>query len=160
MFGHRGSRFCTAVPCRLIVPSWRASRPDARRLSVAAPPPLNEEPARPSPLVLQVVMQLVDSMVKRTNEQLTESTSLLQDVLRAAADPQARHPTAGTAKWGWQAANGVLRAQVGSGRPGASPLRPCLPESPPAAPSPRTPLSRRASGSCRSRPTSWRQCGA
>lgn len=38
----------------------------------------------------QVVMQLVDSMVKRTNEQLNESTSLLQDILKAAADPQVR----------------------------------------------------------------------
>ena len=37
---------------------------------------------------LQVVMQLVDGMVKRTSEQLTESTSLLQDILKAAADPQ------------------------------------------------------------------------
>ena len=33
-------------------------------------------------------MQLVDGMVKRTSEQLTESTSLLQDILKAAADPQ------------------------------------------------------------------------
>lgn len=33
-------------------------------------------------------MQLVDGMVQRTNEQLTESTSLLQDILKAAADPQ------------------------------------------------------------------------
>ena len=35
-------------------------------------------------------MQLVDGMVKATNEQLTESTSLLQDILKAAADPQVR----------------------------------------------------------------------
>lgn len=35
-------------------------------------------------------MQLVDSVVRRTNEQLTESTSLLQDILKAAADPQVR----------------------------------------------------------------------
>ena len=34
----------------------------------------------------KVVMQLVDAMVKQTNEQLSESSSLLQDILTAAAD--------------------------------------------------------------------------
>lgn len=51
-------------------------------------PHLHRPPSRPP----QVVMQLVDSMVKRTNEQLTESTGLLQEILRAAADPQVRPP--------------------------------------------------------------------
>ena len=37
---------------------------------------------------MQVVMQLVDGIVRRSSEQLSESTGLLQDILRAAADPQ------------------------------------------------------------------------
>jgi hypothetical protein len=36
----------------------------------------------------RVVMQLVDAMVQKTNEQLTASAGMLEDVLRAAADPQ------------------------------------------------------------------------
>ncbi|PRW58323.1 hypothetical protein C2E21_3211 [Chlorella sorokiniana] len=36
----------------------------------------------------KVVMQLVDGIVRRSSEQLSESTGLLQDILMAAADPQ------------------------------------------------------------------------
>ncbi|KAI7839062.1 hypothetical protein COHA_007204 [Chlorella ohadii] len=36
----------------------------------------------------KVVMQLVDGIVRRSSEQLSESTGLLQDILKAAADPQ------------------------------------------------------------------------
>ncbi|KAL4431208.1 hypothetical protein ABPG75_006464 [Micractinium tetrahymenae] len=58
------------------------------RLATRSDAAQEEEEKQQLAALAKVVMQLVDSMVKRTNEQLTESTSLLQDILRAAADPQ------------------------------------------------------------------------
>ena len=80
--------------------------------------PCSRQPHACVPLLLpslapQVVMQLVDSMVQRTNEQLNESTSLLQQILRAAADPQVL-PLAAAAARG---ARGVVLYEGGAGAP-------------------------------------------
>lgn len=58
------------------------------RLATRSDAAQEEEEKQQLAALAKVVMQLVDSMVKRTNEQLTESTGLLQEILRAAADPQ------------------------------------------------------------------------
>lgn len=113
-------------------------------------------------------MQLVDSMVKRTNEQLTESTGLLQEILRAAADPQAGQ------------SGGLGRGRAGRLRLSkdgfifASQESCLLPSRREICPTPSlsvsrnprlpaitnpavTSLCRQASGSCPSAPTSWRR---
>ena len=124
-------------------------------------------------------MQLVDGMVRRTNEQLSESTGLLQDILKAAADQEVRAGggrllgaacwVLGTARLDWQAVAqqtwrmwprpvqptwttlAVDRAERRAGA--ASPA--------PTPPTPNRPHCRRAaSGRCRWRPRSWRRCGA
>ncbi|PSC76574.1 hypothetical protein C2E20_0188 [Micractinium conductrix] len=58
------------------------------RLATRSDAASEEEDRQQLAALAKVVMQLVDSMVQRTNEQLNESTSLLQQILRAAADPQ------------------------------------------------------------------------
>ncbi|EFN59214.1 hypothetical protein CHLNCDRAFT_138166 [Chlorella variabilis] len=58
------------------------------RLATRSDAASDEEQKQQLAALAKVVMQLVDSVVRRTNEQLTESTSLLQDILKAAADPQ------------------------------------------------------------------------
>lgn len=52
-------------------------------------------------------MQLVDGIVRRSSEQLSESTGLLQDILKAAADQQARCLlccAVGAKSWTWNGA--------------------------------------------------------
>ena len=58
------------------------------RLATRSDAAADEETKAQLAALARVVMQLVDTVVQRTNEQLTESTSLLQDILKAAADPQ------------------------------------------------------------------------
>lgn len=58
------------------------------RLATRSDSSADEEERQQLVSLAKVVMQLVDGMVKRTNEQLSESTGLLQDILKAAADPK------------------------------------------------------------------------
>jgi thymidylate synthase ThyX len=58
------------------------------RLATRSDAAADEEQRQQLAALAKVVMQLVDSVVKRTNEQLSESTALLQDILKAAADEQ------------------------------------------------------------------------
>lgn len=58
------------------------------RLATRSDAAADEEQRQQLAALAKVVMQLVDSVVQRTNEQLSESTALLQDILKAAADEQ------------------------------------------------------------------------
>ncbi|KAI3433341.1 hypothetical protein D9Q98_003159 [Chlorella vulgaris] len=58
------------------------------RLATRSDAASDEEQRQQLSALARVVMQLVDAVVKRSNEQLSESTSLLQGILQAAADPQ------------------------------------------------------------------------
>lgn len=56
------------------------------RLATRADTASSEEQKEKLASLARVVMQLVDAMVRKTNEQLTDSAIVLQDILRAAAD--------------------------------------------------------------------------
>lgn len=56
------------------------------RLATRADTASNQEEKDQLATLARVVMQLVDAMLKKTNEQLNESASFLQTILKAAAD--------------------------------------------------------------------------